>query len=170
MIGVQQTVVTCVPEVITENDDSHQLARVLANIDDELEMSRRHEPTRGLTTSVLAGRDTRTLRVWCPHAAAPGFVKNKGRGDSTGSADRSIKQCGIGREVPADHEAQGQKCSDDCRSRVRSCRRATNDSQEEIGIMNQKPSMAEQDHGARSQGRRERRWSGSPWKQGLTTT
>ena len=29
--------------------------------------------------------------------------------------------------------------------------------------------MAEQDHGARSQGRRERRWSGSPWKQGLTT-
>ena len=24
------------------------------------------------------------------------------------SQDRSIKQCGIGREVPADHEAQGQ--------------------------------------------------------------
>ena len=114
--------------------------------------------------------DTRTLRVWCPRAAAPGSVKNKGRGDSTGSADRSIKQCGIGREVPADHEAQGQKCSDDCRIRVRSCRRATNNSQEEIGVMNQKPSMAEQDHGARSQGRRERRWSGSSWKQGLTTT
>ena len=48
--------------------------------------------------------------------AAAGSAKNKGRGDSTGSADRSIKQCGIGREVPADHEAQGQKCSDDCRS------------------------------------------------------
>ena len=31
--------------------------------------------------------------------------------------DRSInQQCGIGREVPADQEAQGQKCSDDCRS------------------------------------------------------
>ena len=52
----------------------------------------------------------------CSRGAAPGSAKNKGRGDSTGSADRSIKQCGIGREVPADHEAQGQKCSDDCRS------------------------------------------------------
>ena len=44
--SVQQTVVTCMPEVITENDDRIQLARVLTNIDDELEMSRRHEPTR----------------------------------------------------------------------------------------------------------------------------
>ena len=52
-----------------------QLARVFTHIDDEFEMSRRHEPTvtrmtrqnretffhRSLTTSVLAGRDTRTL-------------------------------------------------------------------------------------------------------------
>ena len=43
-------------------------------------------------------------------------TKAEETGDSTSSADRSIKQCGIGREVPADHEAQGQKCSDDCRS------------------------------------------------------
>ena len=37
------------------------------------------------------GCDTRTLRVWCPRAAAPGSAKNKGREDSTGFADRSIK-------------------------------------------------------------------------------
>ena len=29
---------------------------------------------------------------------------------------RGLVNGGIGREVPADHEAQGQKCSDDCRS------------------------------------------------------
>ena len=60
-----------------------QLARVFTNIDDEPEMSRRHEQTRrteqkdpfftgGLTTIVLAVCDTRTLRVWFPRAAAPG--------------------------------------------------------------------------------------------------
>ena len=66
-----------------------QLARVLANIDDEFEISRRQEPTRmtrqnrktllhrSLTTSVLAGCDTRTLRVWCPRAAAPGSAMSK---------------------------------------------------------------------------------------------
>ena len=88
-------------------------------------MSRWHESTVMVTDpypqgasqrACSRGCDTRTLRVWCPRAAAPGSAKNKGRGDSTGSADRSIKQCGIGREVPADHEAQGQKRSDDCRS------------------------------------------------------
>ena len=147
-------------------------------------MSRWHEPTVMVTrTSVLqdpypqgphneSARGVRHEDVasLVPACSGARVCHEQGREDSTGSADRSIKQCGIGREVPADHEAQGQKCSDDCRIRVRSCRRATNNSQEEIGVMNQKPSMAEQDHGARSQGRRERRWSGSPWKQGLTTT
>ena len=70
------------------------------NLDVKFEMSRRQEPTRitrqnrktllhrGLTTSVLAGCDTRTLRVWCPCAAV---CHEQGREDSTGSADRSIK-------------------------------------------------------------------------------
>ena len=97
---------------------TEKLDPVCEEFHDEFMMSRLVQPTVMMTRmSVLRacsrGCDTRTLRV-C--AAAPGFAKNKDRGDSTGSADRSIKQCGIGREVPADHEAQSQKCSDDCRS------------------------------------------------------
>ena len=66
---------------------------------------------------------------------------------------------------------RSSECSDDCRSQESEVADpATNNSQEETGVMNQETSMAEQDHGARSQGRRERRWSGSPEKQGLTTT
>ena len=39
-----------------------------------------------------------------------GLPKNKGREDSTSSVRpvNQSKQCGIGRAVPADHEAQGQ--------------------------------------------------------------
>ena len=86
--------------------------------------------------------------------------------------DRSINQTvrNWSRSARRPRGTRSSECSDDCRSRVRSCRRVTNNSQEEIGVMNQEPSVAEQDHGARSQGRRERRWSGSPWKQGHTTT
>ena len=40
---------------------------------------------------------------------------------------------------------RSSECSDDCRSRVRSCRRATKNSREEVGVMIQEPSMAEQD-------------------------
>ena len=158
----------------------------LREFDDEFEISRRHEPTvtritrqnrktllhRGLTTSVLAGCDTRTWRVWCPRAAAPGSTKEKVEKTPLVPRDRSINQTvrNWSRSARRPRGTRSSECSDDCRSRVRSCRRATNNSQEEIGVMNQEPSMAEQDHGARSQGRRERRWSGSPWKQGLTTT
>ena len=43
-------------------------------------MARQNRKTflhRGFTTSVLAGRDTRTLRVWCPRAAVPESAMNK---------------------------------------------------------------------------------------------
>ena len=86
-------------------------------------MSRLVQPTVMMTrTSVLQDpypqqpHNERACGVRHEDVASLGSAKNKGRGDSTGSADRSIKQCGIGRKVPADHEAQGQKCSDDCRS------------------------------------------------------
>ena len=121
---MQQTVVMCDPEVsqrtttvrIQFAKSSHDEFMMSRLVQPTVMMTRTSAPTGASQTSVLAGCDTRTLRVWCPRAAVPGSTKNKGRGDSTGSADRSIKQCGIGREVPADHEAQGQKCSDDCRS------------------------------------------------------
>ena len=48
---MQQTVVTCVPEVITENDK--QSGSSLREFDDEFEITRLHEPTvtgkRGLS-------------------------------------------------------------------------------------------------------------------------
>ena len=117
------------------------------------------EATRGVVCLVPACSDVRVYQ-------------RKGREDSTSSA-RPVNQSNSAEFVekcPPTTRHKVKKCSDDCRSRVRSCRRATNNSQEEIGVMNQESSMAEQDHGARSQGRRERRWSDCPWKQGLTTT
>ena len=69
--------------------------------------------------------------------------------------------CGIGREVPTDHEALGQENAATA-ARVRSRRRATNNSREEIGLISHVASTAEQGHGVRTQ------WPGSPWKQGLT--
>ena len=114
--------------------------------DDENVSTTRPLSTGASHRACSRGCDTKTLRVWCPRAAAPGSAKNKGRGDSTGSADRSIKQCGIGREVPADHEAQGQKCSDGCRSQeseVADVRRTS--AREENGlVMNQETSTAVQ--------------------------
>ena len=155
-----------------------KLDPVCEEFHDEFMMSRWREPTVMLTrTSVLQdpypqGPHNERARGGAPRGRCESGARLQWRqGLPRTKAEETplVPRSGIGREVPADHEAQGQKCSDDCRSRVRSCRRATNNSQEEIGVMNQKPSKAEQAHGARSQGRRERRWSGSPWKQGLTT-
>ena len=125
---MQQTVVMCESEVITENDDSQDPA--CEEFHDEFMMSRWHEPTVMVTrTSLLQDpypqgpHNERARRVrledvasLVPACSGARVCHEQGREDSTGSADRSIKQCGIGREVPADHEAQGQKCSDDCRS------------------------------------------------------
>ena len=107
---------------------------------------------------MLAGSNTWALCVWCPRAAAPGSTKEKVEKTPLVPRDRSINQTvrNWSRSARRPRGTRSSKCSDDCRSRVRSCRRATNNSQEEIGVMNQEPSMAEQDHGARSQGRRER--------------
>ena len=78
---MQQPVVLCDSEVITENDDSQDPD--CEEFHDVLLMSRWHEPTvktlihRGFTTSELAGCDSKTLRVWCPRAAATGSSMNK---------------------------------------------------------------------------------------------
>ena len=117
---MQQTVVMCESEVITENDDSQDPA--CEEFHDEFMMSRWHEPTVMVTrTSVLqdpypqgphnerARRERlEDVASLVPACSGARVCHRQGRGDSTGSADRSIKQCGIGREVPADHEAQGQ--------------------------------------------------------------
>ena len=169
----QQTVVPCVPEAITENDDSRiQLARVLTNIDDENEMSRRHEPTvsrmtrqngktllhRGLTTNVFAGRDTRTLRVWCLRAAAP-VCHEQGREDSSGSADRSIKNAELAERCPLITRRLIKRMQRRLQeSEVADVRHVTAES----GLISHVASTAEQGQGVRTQ------WPGSPWKQGFT--
>ena len=124
---MQQIVVMCESEVITENDDSQDSA--CEEFHDEFMMSRWHEPTVMVTrTSLLQDpypqgpHNERARRVRLEDVASlvpacsARVCHDQGREDSTGSPDKSIKQCGIGREVPADHEAQSQKCSDDCRS------------------------------------------------------
>ena len=60
--------------------------------------------------------------------------------------DRSINQTvrNWSRSARRPRGTRSSKCSDDCRSRVRSCRRATNNSQEEIGVANQETSTADQ--------------------------
>ena len=63
--------------------------------------------------------------------------------------------------MPTDYEALGQENAATA-ARVRSRRRATNNSREEIGLISHVASTAEQGHGVRTQ------WPGSPWKQGLT--
>ena len=62
-----------------------------------------------------------------------GLPKNKGREDSTSSA-RPVNQSkwrNWSRSARRPRGTRSSECSDDCRSRVRSCRRATNNSQEE---------------------------------------
>ena len=99
---MQQTVVTCVPEVITENDDSQDPA-CETNIDEEFEISRRQEPmrmtrqnrktllhTQGPHNERARGvrhEDTASLAPACSGARV---CYEQGSEDSTGSADRSI--------------------------------------------------------------------------------
>ena len=138
--GVQQTVVMCESEVVTENHGSQDPA--CEGFHDEFMMSRWHEPTVMVTrTSLLQdpypqgphnerarGVRHEDVASLVPACSGARVCHEQGREDSTGSADWSIKQCGIGREVPANHEAQGQKCSDDRRcqeSEVADVRRTT---------------------------------------------
>ena len=106
---MQHTVVMCDPEVITENDDSQDPA--CEEFHDEFMMSRWHEPTVMVTrTSVLQDpypqgphnerargvrhEDVASLVPACNGARV---CHEQGRGDSTGSAGRSmaelVKKC-----------------------------------------------------------------------------
>ena len=97
----------------------HNTSTACEEFHDEFMMSRWHEPTVMVTrTSVLQdpypqgphNERARRKRLedvvsLVPACSGARVCHRQGRGDSTGSADRSIK---IDREVPADHEAQGQ--------------------------------------------------------------
>ena len=97
---------------------------------------------RGLTTSVLAGCDTRTLRVWCPRAAAPGSAMNKAEETPL------VPQAGQWRNWSRSPTTTGHKVKwmqwRLQKSRVRSHRRVTNISREENGLANQETSTADQ--------------------------
>ena len=123
-----------------------QLARVLTNIDDEFEMSRRHEPTV-----------TRTTEQKDPSSHGPHNERARGARHEdvaslvpacSGARVCHEQGCGIGREVPTDHEALGQENAATA-ARVRSRRRVTSNSREGQCLMNQRTSTAEQGHGAR---------------------
>ena len=109
-------------EVITEYDDSQY--PVCEKFHDEFMMSRWHEPTMMVTRkSVLQDpypqwphnehEDVASLVPACSGARVCQEKRQRRLHWFRGPVNQN---CGIGREVPADHEAQGQKCSDDCRS------------------------------------------------------
>ena len=171
----------CVTHRRVNKNSQCRYDKTMVKVDNEFKMNWLHEPTwrerpfftGGLTATVLAGSNTWALCVWCPRAAAPGSTKQKEEKTPLVPRDRSINQTvrNWSRSARRPRGTRSSECSDDCRSQESEVADpATNNSQEETGVMNQETSMAEQDHGARSQGRRERRWSGSPEKQGLTTT
>ena len=60
--------------------------------------------------------------------------------------DRSINQTvrNWSRSARRPRGTRSSECSDDCRSRVRSCRRATNNSREEVGLISHAASTADQ--------------------------
>ena len=116
-------------------------------------MSRRHEPT----VSRMTRQNGKTLlhrasQRTCSRSATRGLLWFRGPVN---------QKCGIGREVPTDHEAPGQENAATA-ARVRSRRRATCYSREKIGLNSHVASTAEQGQGVPTQ------WPGSPWKQGLT--
>ena len=100
---MQQTVVMCESEVITENDDSQDPA--CEEFHDEFMMSRWHEPTvMGTRTSALQdpypqgphnerarGVRHEDVASLVPACSGARVCHEQGRGDSTGSADQSIK-------------------------------------------------------------------------------
>ena len=109
---MQQTVVMCESEVITENDDSQDPA--CEEFHDEFMMSRWHEPTVMMTrTSVLQdpypqgphNERARGVRHEDVASLVPGcsgarVCHEQGREDSTGSADRSIKSAELVERCP----------------------------------------------------------------------
>ena len=120
---MQQTVVMCESEVIMENDDSQDPA--CEEFHDEFMMSRWHEPTVMVTrTSVLRDPDPQRphnerarrerledVASLVPACSGARVYHRQGRGDSHWFRGPVNQNFGIGREVPADHEAQGQVIS-----------------------------------------------------------
>ena len=149
---MQQTVVMCFSEVITENDDSQDPD--CEEFHDELLMSRWHEPTvktlihRGFITSELAGCDSKALRVWCPRAVAPGSAMNKA------GKTPLVPQTGQSNSAEL-----VEKCPSTSRHKVRNAvTTAEGKSPRLQTTADQGQKVYKQTH-----------WSGSPWKQGLTT-
>ena len=97
---------------------------------------------------MLAGSNTWALCVWCPRAAVPGSTKEKVEKTSLVPRDRSINQTvrNWSRSARRPRGTRSSECSDDCRGRVRSCRRATNNSREEVGLISHAASTADQGH------------------------
>ena len=102
--------------------------------------------TGGLTTTVLAGGNTWALCVWCPRAAAPGSTKEKVEKTPLVPRDGPINQTvrNWSRSAHRPRGTRSSECSDDYKSRVRSCRRATNNSREEVGLISHAASTANQ--------------------------
>ena len=111
----------CESEVITENDDSQDPA--CEEFHDEFMMSRWHEPTVMVTrTSVL--QDPSLSTVASQRASSQGATRRRYESGARVQRRQGLPwtrqrrlhwfrgpvnlNCGIGREVPADHEAQGQ--------------------------------------------------------------
>ena len=123
---------------------------------------------RGPHNERARGGATRgTLRVWCPRAGGARVCQEQ-RQRRTPLVPRTgqSNSAGIGREVPTDHEAQGQICSDDCRSQESEVAGRADEHQPrgEMAKLTRRPSTAVSgSEGVQTQ------WPGSPWNQGLTT-
>ena len=101
---------------------------------------------RGLTTTMLAGSNTWALCVWCPRAASPGSTKEQVEKTPPVPQDRSINQTvrnwSSSARRPRGTRSRNAVTTAEVEFEVAG--RATNNSQEEIGVANQETSTADQ--------------------------
>ena len=108
----------CVTHRRVNKDSQRRNDKTMVKVDNEFKMNWLHEPTwrekdpssQGPHNDSACGKQHVGVVCLVPACSGARVYQRKGREDSTSSARpvNQSKQCGIGREVPADHEAQGQ--------------------------------------------------------------
>ena len=121
-------------------------------------------PLSTVTTSELAGCDSKTLRVWCPRAAAPGSALNKAGKTplvpQTGQSNSAelVEKC----PPTTRHKFRNAVTT----AEVKSPKLQTCDEQQPRGDWSHEPRDLDGRSGPEGV---QTQWPGSNWKQGLTT-
>ena len=141
----------------SDHRERRQSGSSLREFDDAFDMSRRHEPTRtteqkerssqGSHNENARGVRHEIVVSVVPVCSGTRVCHEQGRGRLHWFRGPVNQECGTGREVPTDHEVPGQENAVTA-ARVKSRRRATNNSREETGLANQVTSTVEQGQSA----------------------